>query len=273
MDSSINTIYQSIVKQMTIGIILVVAASGYFLIANKILIGYFGKGVYILLILCVLSGIKYCFDIYSIPIIGDDINDTYIYKSKTKTSYYELDLSDKTSINQCILYTPTSSNDGTCIIYINDKREDENLNSILFYRDIVINEGNSFMILGIDTKDVKDAIKKIDETIEVLRKEEILSEAILMGEEKGGEVSLLTAISDSSSINGVVALYPNVKLDKKINIPVLLIQNNNSVNISKELSYINLPGDSDEFNDIFISTSIIGDKFEKEFKNWIKMDL
>lgn len=293
-DSNINSIYQSIVKQMTIGIAFILLISGYYLISRKIIISVFGKLIYVVLILCVVSGIKYCIDIYNAPTIGVNIQDLYVYRSRVKKSYYEIDLSSETNIKQSILFAPTSydanSDYDRCIVYINDTSKDIDLNSIYYYRDIVINEGVSFMILGIDSSNTKEAIKKIETTVETLKKDETITEAILMGEEKGADVSLLTSISNSDSINGVIALYPSENSnkynfsDKKVNIPVLLIQDMQSSSmddklykiiksVDKQISYIKLPGNNDKFNDMFIETSIIGDKFKEEFTNWIRMDI
>lgn len=269
----INSIYQIIVKQMIVVMIVALVVGVYLFKFRNIRMGGFGKGIYIILILCTIYSTKYCIDIYGNPFSEFKLDDINYYKSGGKTSYYELDLSNKTNISKCMLYTPTSYNDGKCIIYINDKDADENLEDILFYRDIVIDHGDSFMILSIDISKEHEAIKKIESIVKILKEDDTIKEAILMGTDDSGELSIDAATLNKSDIDGVIALYPCIDKMKKISAPVLLIQDDHLVKEDKSISVVELPGCNHFYNDVFISTSIIGDKIKKEMTHWMSTEL
>ena len=254
LNSSINNIYQSIAKQMATAIILSIIISAYYIAKRGIRINNFMKLTYLILILCSVSSIKYCMDIYDKPFLGVKLSDIIFYKNRSKTSYYELDLSNEVKASKCILYTPTSFTDGKCVIYLNDKDEDINLNSVSFYKDIVIDEGNSFMILDINNNNINESIDSIEKTIEQLKKDDTIKEAILMVEEKSKGCNLSKEVIMSNTIDGVIELNPKGKFkirDIEIEkMPILVLQG----------------------NDDFIRTSIIGDKFEQIFEEWISAD-
>ncbi|MGL5347524.1 MAG: hypothetical protein ACRDA3_09230 [Peptostreptococcaceae bacterium] len=254
LSSSINNIYQSIAKQMATTIILSIIISAYYIVTRGIRINKFIKFTYLILILCTVSSIKYCIDIYDTPFLGIKLSDIILYRNRSKTSYYELDLSNKVKTSKCTLYTPTSSTDGKCVIYLNNKGEDISLNTVLFYKDIAIDEGNSFMILDINNNDINESIDSVEKTIEQLKEDNTIKEAILMVEEKNKEDNLLKEVLMSNSIDGVIELSTKDKFKIKDieikNMPILVLQG----------------------NDNFIRTSIIGDKFEKTFEEWISSD-
>lgn len=258
LNSNIDSIYQSISKQMSLGIFLLLTISAYYINFRNIRVDSFFKVIYIALIICTISSIKYCIDIYDTPFLGFKISDLSFYKNEGKTSYYELDLSSEVKAKNCILYTPTSFNYGKCVVYINEKGKNVNLDNILFYRDITIDEGNSFMVLDINIESMKRDIDEIENIIEQLKKDETINEAILMVEDQGNDLSFLTEISKSNSINRVIEL--NTEGDFKI-------QNIDNIK-GKDTPMLVLQG-----SDNFIRTSIIGDKFEQEFVNWMRSNL
>ena len=254
LNSSISNIYQTIAKQMATAIIISIIISVYYIVTRGIRINKFIKFTYLILTLCAVSSIKYCIDIYDTPLLGIKLSDIILYRNRSKTSYYELDLSNEVKASKCILYTPTSFTDGKCVIYLNDKEEDKNLKTVLFYKDIAIDQGNSFMILDIDNNNINESIDSVEKTIEQLKEDNTIKEAILMLEGTGKEYSLSKEVLVSNSIDGVIELSPRDKFKIKDieieNMPILVLQG----------------------NDNFIRTSIIGDKFEQTFEEWISAD-
>ena len=273
--------YQAIIKQLVISLILISIVATYCIAKEHIYLDKVGRVLYISISLCILSGIIYCINIYCGYISIIDLDKLDYYKSNSKNSYYEMDLSQETNSKECMFYSPTLYYYENTVVYLNCDSENANSNKLLFYRDIFINKSKAFMVINIDdeNKSEEENAEYIIKVVKDLKAEYTIGKTVLMGEGKGADLAVFT--SSYGEVDGAIAIYPNEykytnKIqDNEIKSPILLVEGNDKsyktvIKEDKNINYIQIPGSNNKFNDSFIRYSIIGDLFKKEFIKYLE---